>query len=130
MNVVVIVSDTLRRDHLGCYGNKWIHTPNIDKLAANSMVFDRAYSASFPTVPARRDIFTGRYTYTYSTWAPVDAYRHEVLLSGILSKSGYNTMLIADTPHFLRDGNDFQKGFKGWEYCNSIFQQRYSQDNL
>lgn len=128
MNIVVIVSDTLRRDHLGCYGNKWIHTPNIDKLAANSMVFDRAYSASFPTVPARRDIFTGRYTYTYSTWAPVDAYRHEVLLSEILAESGYNTMLVADTPHFLRDGYNFQKGFKGWEWIRGQENDNYITD--
>jgi len=33
MNVVLIVSDTLRSDHLGCYGNTTINTPNIDKLA-------------------------------------------------------------------------------------------------
>ena len=33
MNIILIVSDTLRRDHLGCYGNNWISTPNIDKFA-------------------------------------------------------------------------------------------------
>nr|MDO8133289.1 sulfatase-like hydrolase/transferase [Candidatus Njordarchaeum guaymaensis] len=56
MNVVLIMSDTFRRDHLGCYGNDWIYTPNIDALAKQSVVFDRAYTASFPTVPNRRDI--------------------------------------------------------------------------
>ena len=40
MNVVFIVSDTLRRDHLGCYGNEWIRTPRIDRLASESVVFD------------------------------------------------------------------------------------------
>ncbi len=34
MNFIIIVSDTLRRDHLGCYGNSWIHTPNLDRFAA------------------------------------------------------------------------------------------------
>ena len=34
MNVIWIVSDTFRRDHVGAYGNRWIHTPSIDALAA------------------------------------------------------------------------------------------------
>jgi len=59
MNIIIIVSDTLRRDHLGCYGNKWISTPNIDKFSKISLVFDNAYIGSFPTVPHRRDLFTG-----------------------------------------------------------------------
>jgi len=54
MNFIVIVSDTLRRDHLGCYGNDWISTPHIDRFASRAQVFDRAYSGSFPTVPHRR----------------------------------------------------------------------------
>ena len=128
MNIVIIISDTLRRDHLGCYGNRWIKTPSIEKLAEQAVVFDRAYSASFPTVPARRDIFTGRFTYTYSTWAPVDAYREEVLLSQCLSKAGYNTMLVADTPHFLRDGYNFQKGFKGWKWIRGQENDNYITD--
>ena len=39
-NVVFIVSDTFRRDHLGAYGNTWIRTPYLDKLARDSVVFD------------------------------------------------------------------------------------------
>ena len=38
MNVIVIMLDSLRADHLGCYGNKWIRTPNIDKLARESVL--------------------------------------------------------------------------------------------
>jgi arylsulfatase A-like enzyme len=71
MNFILIISDTFRRDHLGCYGNTWIHTPNLDRFAAESVVFDRAYAASFPTVPNRRDVLTGRYTFTYSDWSPL-----------------------------------------------------------
>ena len=39
MNIVLIVSDTLRWDHLGASGNSWIRTPNLDRLAAQSVVF-------------------------------------------------------------------------------------------
>ncbi len=59
MNVVLIYSDTMRRDHLGAYGNAWIKTPNLDRLASQSVVFDRAYTSSFPTVPNRLDVLTG-----------------------------------------------------------------------
>ncbi|HID05801.1 MAG TPA: hypothetical protein EYP10_01505, partial [Armatimonadetes bacterium] len=33
MNIVVIISDTLRYDYLGCYGNRWVRTPNLDRFA-------------------------------------------------------------------------------------------------
>ncbi len=48
MNVIVIMNDTFRRDHLGFYGNPWIHTPNLDRFARESVIFDRAYIASYP----------------------------------------------------------------------------------
>ena len=60
MKVICIVADTFRRDHLGAYGNDWIHTPNLDKFASESAVFDNAYIGSFPTVPNRRDVLLGR----------------------------------------------------------------------
>jgi len=41
MNTIIVMSDTLRADHVGAYGNKWIKTPNMDKFAAESLVFDR-----------------------------------------------------------------------------------------
>ena len=46
MNVIVLMNDTFRRDHMGAYGNDRIHTPNLDRLASDSAVFDRAYIAS------------------------------------------------------------------------------------
>jgi len=112
MNIILIVSDTLRRDHLGCYGNKWISTPNIDKFARNSLIFEDAYIASFPTVPNRRDLFTGRYTFTYSDWSPLTS--EEIVISEVLGKAGYLTMFIADTPHTTAPGYNYQRGFSGW----------------
>ena len=49
-NIVVIVTDTLRTAHLGCYGNTAIHTPHIDSLARQAVRFTRAY----PECPAHR----------------------------------------------------------------------------
>jgi len=114
MNVILIVSDTFRRDHLGCYGNEWVHTPNLDRFAAESVVFDRAYAASFPTVPNRRDLLTGRFALTYSEWAPLPP--EEVVLAEVMGAAGWTTMMVLDTPHIVAGGFNFQRGFKGWEW--------------
>jgi hypothetical protein len=59
MNVVVVILDSLRKDHVGAYGNTWIQTPNIDRLAKESLRFTQAYPESIPTINARRAIHTG-----------------------------------------------------------------------
>lgn len=48
MNIVVVVSDTFRTAFLGAYGNDWIHTPNLDRFASESVRFTHAH----PRVPA------------------------------------------------------------------------------
>ncbi len=128
MNIILIMSDTFRRDHIGCYGNNWIRTPNIDNLAKESVVFDKAYTASFPTVPNRRDLVTGRFTFTYSDWSPLP--REEVVLADILKEAGYVTMLIDDTPHILKDGYHFDRGFDGWIWIRGQENDRYSTDPI
>ena len=60
-NVVVITIDTLRADHLGCYGYKQIHTPNTDGLAADGIRFENAFTAVPITLPSHTVIFTGTY---------------------------------------------------------------------
>ena len=114
MNFIIIVSDTLRRDHLGCYGNDWISTPHIDAFAGKSIVFDRAYSASFPTVPHRRDLLTGRLTATYTPWAPLS--EDEVVLAEVLGDAGYTSMMACDCPHILENGYHYDRGFDGFEW--------------
>ena len=86
MNVILIVSDTFRRDHLGCYGNPWIHTPHLNRLAERSIVFDQCYAASFPTVPNRADVLTGRYNFTYLGWKPLP--QSEQTLPQLLARKG------------------------------------------
>ena len=110
MNIVFLCADTFRRDHLGCYGNDWIYTPNLDKLAAQSLVFDRHYAASFPTMPARADYFTGRWTFTYMGWAPLA--KEEVLLPELLQQAGYSTLAVVDNPFFHRQNYNYDRGFK------------------
>jgi len=126
MNIIVIVSDTLRRDHLGCYGNKWIRTPNLDRLAQQSVVLDNAYSGSFPTIPHRTDLFTGRFSFTYCDWSPLR--KEEIVTQQVLGEAGYTTYLIVDTPHMIKDGYHFDRAFSGWQWIRGQENDRYMTD--
>src|SRR5215207_5616197 len=108
-NVVVIVADTFRRDHMGTYGNPFISTPHIDEFARSSVVFDQHVISSFPTMPARADMLTGTFSYTHMGWELLP--RHLTTLPGVLSGAGYHTMGIVDTPFFVRNGFGYDRGF-------------------
>jgi arylsulfatase A-like enzyme len=60
-NVVLITIDTLRADHLGCYGNSQVLTPNIDRLAAEGTRFKTAVTSAPLTLPSHCSIMTGTY---------------------------------------------------------------------
>ena len=60
-NVVLILVDTLRRDHLSCYGHRRRTSPCLDRLAQESTLYTRAISPGAWTVPSQASIFTGTY---------------------------------------------------------------------
>jgi arylsulfatase A-like enzyme len=112
VNVIVIVNDSFRRDHLGCYGNNWIHTPNLDKFAQESIIFDQAYIASYPTVPNRWDMNTGRFGFPFRGWQPLD--QEDVTVAEILGKYGFTSMLIHDTPMLEMHEFNYTKGYSAF----------------
>jgi len=67
-NVIVVMTDELRRDCVGAYGNPHIQTPHLDALAARGLRFDAAYTPSPICVPARASIATGRYVHETRCW--------------------------------------------------------------
>ena len=96
MKIILIVSDTFRWDFLGCYGNKWISTPNIDRFAEKGVIFDRAYGGSFPTIPHRSDLFTGNYCFHNRGWAPIPI--EEDTFAKLLRKSFPSLRTTPDVP--------------------------------
>ena len=115
MNIILIVIDTLRYDHVGAHGrNERIRTPNLDRLAETSLVFDHAYASSYPTIPHRTDVMTGRYGDPFHAWAPL---RFDVpTLPRLLADGGYCTQLIHDTPHLVNGGHAFDHPFHAWTF--------------
>lgn len=114
MNIIQIVSDTFRRDHLGVYGNKWIKTPYLDRFAKISTTYHRAYICSFPTVPARFEFLTAMVAFPTRGWEPMPG--DQVTLPERLRKRGYISMLIFDTANLMRHGLNYAKGFDAFEW--------------
>jgi len=112
MNIVCIVSDSLRRDHLGCYGNDWISTPNFDAFASESCIMLDSYQSSHPTLPNRTDNFTGRYSFPWRGWSPLP--KDELVLAQWLGEHGYVSQIIGDTYHMFKEDFYYYRGFNGW----------------
>ena len=73
-NVIVIMTDEMRRDCVGAYGNPHVFTPHIDALCSRGIRFDAAYTPSPICVPARSAIATGRYVHETGCWANAQPY--------------------------------------------------------
>ena len=110
MNVIWIVADTFRRDHLGAYGNEYIRTPSLDALASRSVRFDGHYAGGFPTMPTRADHATGRWTMSYMGWEPMP--EGDPTLAGVLAGAGFHTAAVVDTPFYIRGAMDYDRGFQ------------------
>ena len=113
-NVVVITIDTLRADHVGCYGYKQIHTPNIDALAADGARFERAYAAVPVTLPSHTVMFTGTYPMLNGMhdFAANKLNATQPTLAAVLKEHGYATAAVVgsavlDSRFGLNRGFDF-----------------------
>ena len=135
-NILVVMSDTLRAAHLGCYGNGQVHTPNIDAFARRAVRFTRAYPESLPTIPVRRALHTGRRAYPFRDYRPVKwdivylpgwqaTDNAEDTLAENLAGAGYQTGFVSDTLPYFAPGFNFQRGFWQWEYIRGQQQDRW-----
>jgi arylsulfatase A-like enzyme len=107
------VSDTFRRDNLRCFGAARDYAPFLDRFAKEAVIFEQAFCGSFPTVPNRNDVMTGRWTFTYKDWEPLSA--GDAVLAEILDEAAVLTSAVFDTPHPFRPGFNYQRGFRVWE---------------
>jgi arylsulfatase A-like enzyme len=111
MNVIVVVCNSLHLGFLGMYGNAWIETPNLDRLAAEGIVFDYHFPENLTTLPTRRSWWTGRYGFADHDqgWTPLRT--DELILPDFLWDKGVQTALISDVPLLREVGLGYGRGF-------------------
>ena len=94
-NILLIITDQQRADHVGCYGNKIVNTPNIDRIAAHGTRFDRFYVSNPICSPNRATLMTGRLPSAHGVrcnGAPLPLAARTFV--ECLAENGYRTALI------------------------------------
>ncbi|MHC4659645.1 MAG: sulfatase [Planctomycetota bacterium] len=114
LNMIVIIADTWRADHLGCYGSTDIKTPYLDKFAAESVLFADASAEGLPTIPCRRVYHTGKSVLPEAKWKPLA--KDDVTFAEVLRKRGFTTVFIVDTYHHFQPNYNFHRGFDSWQW--------------
>jgi len=120
VNVIMIVADSLRADHLGCYGNEWIRTPALDAFARQACVIDGARADSLATVPCRTSMMLGRINFPFRPWQPLEGDDRPV--AEWLWERGGTSCFVTDVYHLHKPGFNFDRGFdervfiRGQEY--------------
>jgi len=108
-NVLFIMCDQLRADHLSCYGHPRLHTPNLDALAARGVVFDRAYVQSPVCGPSRMSYYTGRYVNAHgASWNFVPIRAGEMTIGDHLRPLGVRSVLVGKT-HMRADASGMSR---------------------
>jgi arylsulfatase A-like enzyme len=113
-NVLFIMCDQLRADHLSCAGHPHLKTPAIDSLAARGVLFPRAYVQSGVCGPSRMSYYTGRYMFSHgATWNRVPLSLREKTIGDYLLPAGIRVALAGKT-HVLPDLDGLERyGIEG-----------------
>lgn len=111
-NIVLIVADTVRADHLSCYGYNRRTTPTIDKLAEQGILFEKAFASAEWSPPSHASIFTGKYPSYHKTMGKqISLDKENVTLAEVLSRNGYRTIGVSSNG-LLNAMTGFSKGFQ------------------
>ncbi len=112
MNIIVFTIDTLRADHLECYGYDEVETPNINRLAKEGILFKYAIAQTPLTLPSHSSIFTGTYPLYHGVRDNGSFYldENQITLAEVLKDRGYAT--AAFVAAFVLDSRwGLQQGF-------------------
>jgi len=142
-NIVLITIDTLRADHLSCYGYERNTSPNIDKIAEKGIIFKNAIAPSSWTAPSMVSLFTSVYPINHGVVHGIgfknDKGKQEIFsdelttLTEILKSHGYTTFGVASNLH-LSEKFGFARGFDQFKCLSflpapSVNQTIYSWEN-
>ena len=120
-NIILIITDTFRYDNLKDRGKYTVRTPNLDNFSKEATRIENFITGSFPTIPHRTDVQTGRVGWPFYPWTNINGTSPN-RFSKILAENGYATQLICDCPHLFNAG--FQKDF------NAAYQHRGQEGDI
>ncbi|MGC2517570.1 MAG: alkaline phosphatase family protein [Burkholderiales bacterium] len=108
-NILFVMCDQLRADHLSCYGHPRLKTPNIDRIAALGTRFTRCYVQGPICGPSRMSFYTGRYVMSHgATWNFVPLPAGERTLGDYLRQAGLRTAVAGKT-HAAADAEGIER---------------------
>jgi arylsulfatase A-like enzyme len=126
-NIVLLTIDSLRADHLGCYGYAKNTSPHIDAMAAESVVFDRAFAPGIPTMPSFTTLLSGTHPYRHGITAHASEQRVRedlVMMPQLAKQAGYVTIAIDNLATQANGrGSWFSRGF---DYYSSYLYKPFS----
>jgi len=113
-NVLFILCDDLRWDHLGCAGHPYLKTPNIDRLAHEGVHFRSMFCTTSLCSPSRASILSGLYAHTHGVVNNFTELPNDLpTLPKNLQKAGYETAYIGKW-HMGEDNDEKRPGFDYW----------------
>jgi arylsulfatase len=115
-NVIILLVDTLRPDHLGCYGYKRNTSPEIDRLAREGVLFKNAYATSSWTLPSTASALTSLYPSEHGAVSlPNGISQMAVTLAERLQRAGYDTGAFSANYCLVTAERGFDRGFSHFE---------------
>ena len=111
INLLLIGVDSLRADHMSCYGYHRLTTPHIDRLASGGVLFEEAFSPHIPTVPGYTSMLTGTDVISNQavSLAPRDPLDTSIkLLPEILGETGYRSACVGFDGSFFRGFDEYR----------------------
>ena len=125
MNILWICADDFAADACGAYGNTMVRTPNLDRLAQQSIRFDRAYCSAPLSTPSRQSFLTGKYPWTIGvTLSPTPLPEDETTVAELLRQSGYLTAAFGKTHYYEDLKSRFDLAFDHAEHRSWLFEQK------
>ena len=132
VNILLILTDSTRRDFVSAYdGDPLAHTPNLDALAKEGLLFNRAVPEAMPTVAVRRALLTGTRSFPFRDWkvapklpqfpgwSPIPSYKR--VFTEFMETAGIETAYVTDNPFLI--GPRFERFRRTLDHSKSIFEQ-------
>lgn len=120
-NVLLLMVDTLRADHLSCYDPSHVQTPHMDRLARDGIRYAKTFAQASWTRPSVATILTGLYPSSHGAVHKADLLPDRVdTLAEQLQRGGYRTMGFANNANVSQAFN-FQQGFDEYDYLAPAF---------